>query len=249
MVTDRTAGARAVEQTWLVLRRKDTEPWEVAAFNRYDEAAMFWDRQQANWSTVYFCRVAACEGKPLDVQPVIIAFREENHALKAALAAAEADRDEWRRAFGLRTSGGWQTAAEAKALWDKVWTQADGARKAFLDLHALWLKEEQEAIDALQRAEAAEADKARLTEQCSDAAVLIEAFIKQQNAAESKLSAAAQEIAALAEYAKHKEGCGYQLTGGQIVHNSELRGYGYPEVHVPNCTCGLSALAARLKGE
>lgn len=43
---------------WLVARKRETEPWELNVFDRYDQAAMFWDAAQTQWSDVYFCRVA-----------------------------------------------------------------------------------------------------------------------------------------------------------------------------------------------
>lgn len=64
----------APPDTWLIARKRDTEPWEVTTFDRYDEAALFFDRAQQQWSTVYFCRVAHCEGKPLDVSPIVSEF-------------------------------------------------------------------------------------------------------------------------------------------------------------------------------
>lgn len=75
---------------WLVARKRDTEPWEVYAFDRYDKAAMFFESVAWNWSTVYFCRVAYCEGFPLDVQPVINAFAAQRDAAVAAKDTAEA---------------------------------------------------------------------------------------------------------------------------------------------------------------
>lgn len=54
----RLAVAGREPQGWMVVRKRETEPPEVWAFDRYDEAAMFWDRAQTQWSEVYFCRIA-----------------------------------------------------------------------------------------------------------------------------------------------------------------------------------------------
>jgi hypothetical protein len=42
----------------MVVRKRETDPPEVWIFDRSDEAAMHWDAVQAQWSDVYFCRVA-----------------------------------------------------------------------------------------------------------------------------------------------------------------------------------------------
>lgn len=43
---------------WMVVRKRDTDAPDVWIFDRYDEAAMHWDQVQANWTEVWFCRVA-----------------------------------------------------------------------------------------------------------------------------------------------------------------------------------------------
>lgn len=43
---------------WLVFRNIEGRVSEYAIFDRYDEAATFWDKWQAQWSDVYFCRIA-----------------------------------------------------------------------------------------------------------------------------------------------------------------------------------------------
>lgn len=45
-------------QRWMVVRKRETDAPEVWIFDRYDEAAMHWDRVQANWTDVYFCPIA-----------------------------------------------------------------------------------------------------------------------------------------------------------------------------------------------
>lgn len=69
---------------WLVARKRDTEPWELVTFDRYDEAAVYFDAVSAQWSTVYFCRIAHCEGRPLSDVP---AYRVEPAADVAARQA------------------------------------------------------------------------------------------------------------------------------------------------------------------
>lgn len=67
-----------------------------------------------------------CYRAPAD--PEIMAWADTLEASLAALTkeldALKAERDEWRSSFGLQTSNGWQTAAEAKALWDRTWKAA-----------------------------------------------------------------------------------------------------------------------------
>jgi hypothetical protein len=98
-----------------------------------------------------------------DAVPLVAHLKVRAEAAESTVLALRQEIEGWRQAFGIRTSNGWQSAAEAKALWDnkalwdKVWTDTDDGRKSFLDLHALWLKEEMECIEALGRAEAAEA--------------------------------------------------------------------------------------------
>ena len=43
---------------WMVVMKRETNPTEIAIFDRYDEAAMYWDRAQTQWSDVYFCGIA-----------------------------------------------------------------------------------------------------------------------------------------------------------------------------------------------
>lgn len=43
---------------WMVVRKRDTDAPEVWIFDRYDDAAVHWDNVQANWTEVWFCRVA-----------------------------------------------------------------------------------------------------------------------------------------------------------------------------------------------
>jgi hypothetical protein len=45
-------------QQWMVVRKRGIDQPEAWVFDRYDDAATFWDRAQAQWSDVWFCRVA-----------------------------------------------------------------------------------------------------------------------------------------------------------------------------------------------
>lgn len=47
---------------WLVVRKRETDPPEVYAFDRYDEAAVFFDGAQQQWSDTFFCSVVCGPG-------------------------------------------------------------------------------------------------------------------------------------------------------------------------------------------
>jgi hypothetical protein len=66
---DRVSGRGFVDfqqtRRWLVVRKRETNPPEVHAFDRYDHAAVFFDRAQTQWSDTYFCAVVAGPEQPL----------------------------------------------------------------------------------------------------------------------------------------------------------------------------------------
>lgn len=70
-IKDRVSGRGHVNfasaRTWLIVRKRETDPVEVTAFDRYDQAAVFYDAAQQQWSDTYFCTVVAGPGEPISV--------------------------------------------------------------------------------------------------------------------------------------------------------------------------------------
>lgn len=124
---------------WLVARKRDTEPWEVCWFDRYDEAAMHFDAVQTNWSTVFFCQVAHCEGQPLDVTPVIHQFKTRAELAEAQLAAQIALFQTLRE----------QIEQLPSAVWKQTLNDTDGPDRGVLlegELSSLFVPEPEERL-------------------------------------------------------------------------------------------------------
>lgn len=77
---------------WMVVRKRETDPPEVWTFDRYDEAAMFWDRVQAQWTEVYFCRIAYGPYRQgmTGERPTVPALAAPTEPLRSAAEAVDA---------------------------------------------------------------------------------------------------------------------------------------------------------------